>query len=183
MTVPEYIQLRAFCRVDGLKLFALWLASFLCYMQGLHSPGLSLLAMVLVLATPFLSYRLLRKFRDEALDGSISFLRGWLYVMFQFFYASLLFAVAQFIYFAYIDKGAFINEMSEMLAAPETIEAMRRMGMGASVNETLEMMRQLRPIDLVFSVLLSNLFTGCLLGLPIAAFAASGKRDTNINQN
>ena len=175
MTAPEYIQLRAFARVDGLKLFVLWLGSFLCYVQGLHSPGLGLVAMVLVLATPMLSYRLLRKFRDEGRDGIISFGRGWLYVIFQFFYACLLFAVAQYLYFAYIDKGTFMSEMTELFSAPETKEAFRQMGMGKSIEETLSVMSQMRPIDLVLNVLASNMMIGALLGVPLAAFA---KRDT-----
>ena len=174
MTAPEYLQLRAFARVDGLKLFGLWLVSFICYVQGLHSPGLGLVAMILALVTPFVSFNLLRKFRDEGLDGVISFGRGWWYVVFQFFYASLLFAIAQFVYFTFIDKGTFINEMMELFSAPEMNETMRRMGMGDGIDQTLEMMRQMRPIDLVLNIMLSNLLVGCLLGVPIAAFA---KRD------
>ena len=176
MTAPEYIQLRAFARIDGLKLFVLWLGSFLCYVQGLHSPGLGIVAMMLALMTPILSYRLLRKFRDEGLDGVISFGRGWLYVFFQFFYASLLFAIAQYVYFAYIDKGTFMSEMTELFSAPETKEAFRQMGMGKGIEETLSVMSQMRPIDLVLNVLVSNLFVGALLGLILAAFS---KRDTS----
>ena len=183
MTAPEYIQLRAYARIDGLKLFAMWLVSFLCYMQGLHSPGLGLVAVILAVATPFLSYRMLRKFRDDALDGVISFRRGWLYVLFHFFYASLLFAVAQFIYFTYIDKGAFISEMTDLFSEPATLEALRQMGMSSDISNTLEAMRQMRPIDMVLNVLLSNLLAGCLLGLPVAGFAMRAAKDAVNNDN
>jgi hypothetical protein len=49
------------------------------------------------------------------------------------------------------------------------------MGMGKSIEETLSVMSQMRPIDLVLNVLASNMMIGALLGVPLAAFA---KRDT-----
>ena len=174
MNVQEYSQLRAFARVDGLKLFALWLASFACYVAGLNSPGLGLVAMVLALITPFLSARLLRKYRDEALGGILKFGRGWVYVLYQFFYASVLFAVAQFIYFNFIDKGHFMDAVTEMLLSPENKEALKALGF-QGLEETLQMMRQMRPIDQVLNILTSNLLIGCVLGLPIAAFCKKEK--------
>ena len=174
MNVQDYSQLRAFARVDGLKLFVLWLASFACYVAGLKSAGLGLAAMVLAFITPILSARLLRKYRDEALDGTLKFGRGWVYVLYQFFYASVLFAVAQFIYFNFIDKGQFMDEVTKMLLAPENKEALKAIGF-QGLEETLEMMRQMRPIDQVLNILTSNLLIGCIMGLPIAAFCKKEK--------
>ena len=48
--------------------------------------------------------------------------------------------------------------------------------MGKGIEETLSVMSQMRPIDLVLNVLVSNLFVGALLGLILAAFS---KRDTS----
>lgn len=174
MTAPEYIQLRAFARFDGLKLFGLWLASFACYVAGLKWAGMGTLAMLLALFTPFLVARLLRNFRDDGLDGAISFGRGWAYVVFLFFYASLLFAVAQYAYFAYLDKGFFISTLTQQFNSPETKEAMKQMGMSETLNETMQLLRTMRPIDLVLNIMTSNLLIGIVLGLPIAAF---GKRE------
>jgi hypothetical protein len=174
MNVQDYSQLRAFARVDGLKLFVLWLVSFVCYVGGLNHPGLGLVAIMLAFITPFLSARLLRKYRDEVLQGTLKFGRGWFYVVLQFFHASVLFAVAQFIYFAFIDKGYFMDTLSEMLLAPENKEALKALGM-QGLEETLTMMRQMRPIDQVLNILMSNLLIGCLVGVPIAAFCKKEK--------
>ena len=170
MTAPEYIQLRAFARLDGLKLFVLWLISFACYVAGLKWPGLGMLAILLALYTPFMASRLLRKFRDNGLDGIISFGRGWAYVIFLFFYASLLFAVAQFVYFAYLDKGFFASALAQLFNSSESTEAMKQMGMSEILNETLHQLHTMRPIDLVLNILTSNLLVGLFIGLPIAAF-------------
>ena len=170
MTAPEYFQLRAFARIDGLKLFLLWISSFGCYVAGLRSPMLGMVAMALAIVTPFFSARLLRGFRDNSLDGIISLARGWAYVIFQFFYASLLFAIAQFVYFSFLDKGYFAQALTQMLEAPESAEALKRMGMGPQIYDSLEMLRTMRPIDLALNIMTSNLLIGCLIGLPIAAF-------------
>ena len=116
----------------------------------------------------------LRKYRDEVLQGTLKFGRGWFYVVLQFFHASVLFAVAQFIYFAFIDKGYFMDTLSEMLLAPENKEALKALGM-QGLEETLTMMRQMRPIDQVLNILMSNLLIGCLVGVPIAAFCKKEK--------
>lgn len=179
MSAPEYIQLQAFARVHGLKLFVLWLGSFLCYVYGLRVPGLSLLAMLLAVLTPFLASHLLRTFRDNALNGVISFLRGWLYEFLLFFYASLLFAAMQFLYFTFIDKGQLINELTDILTAPEVKETFRQMGINNSLEETLHMMSSLRPIDIVLNILLSNIMIGCFLGVPIAAFRTMKEQKQN----
>jgi len=169
MTAPEYIQLRAFARVDGVKLFALWLASFVCYVAGLRSPGLGMVALLLAFITPFVTVRLLKKYRDTGLEGVISFRRGWGYVIFLFFYASLLFALAQFVYFAFLDKGFFAQALNELFSTQESSNAMQVLGMGASVGEMMQQLSAMRPIDLVLNILTSNLLIGCLLGLPVAA--------------
>ena len=176
MTAPEYFQLRAFARIDGLKLFLLWVASFGCYVAGLRSPILGVVAMTLAIATPFFSARLLRAFRDYGLDGIISLRRGWAYVVLQFFYASLLFAIAQFAYFTYLDKGYFAQALTQLFESPESAEAIKQMGMGAQISDSLQMLRTMRPIDLALNIMTSNLMIGCLIGLPIAAVC---KRNRN----
>ena len=145
--------------------------SFACYICFLHTHVLGLVAMIFTLITPFFCYRLLRSFRDEGLGGVISFGRGWGYVVFLVFYASLLFAVAQFIYFAYIDKGFFMQSMREMMEAPEMVAAAKQMGFADGVSQTINMMASMRPIDLVLNILTSNLLIGCIMGVPIAAIA------------
>ncbi|MBQ8095848.1 MAG: DUF4199 domain-containing protein [Prevotella sp.] len=180
MTIPEYLQLRAFARIDGLKLFLLWLASFACYMAGLRSPGIGMVGMLLAVLTPFMTYRMVRRFRDNALDGTISFGRAWVYVFFVFFYASLLFAVAQFVYFALLDNGFFTDSMSSMLSQPETATMMKQMGMDKQqIEEAIQALASARPIDLSLNILFSNLFIGLLVGVPVAAFA---QRNTPRNQ-
>ena len=93
MTTQEYIQLRAFARVDGTYVGILWIASFACYLGGLSSPMLGLVGGILAVASPFFAAKRLIKFRDDIRDGEISGRRSMLYYALMFFYASLLFAL------------------------------------------------------------------------------------------
>ena len=177
MTAPEYIQLKAFARIDGVWLSLLWIAAFALYIVGLRSPGYGLAAMVLAVATPFFVGTRLRHFRDEGLSGTISFMRGWAYTVYVFFYGGLLFALAQWAYLTYMDQGYLLNTITEMLSAPETVEALRQMGMTETLDESLTMLWQMRPIDLSLNMLTTNILMGMLLGLPIAAVIKRVKRE------
>ena len=99
MTPEEYKQLKAFARQDGALLSLLWIGAMACYIQGLSSPILGMIAMLLIILSPFYAANRLRHFRDEARAGIISFMRAYGYTVLTYFYAGLLLAVAVFIYF------------------------------------------------------------------------------------
>ena len=80
-----------------------------------------------------------------------------------------MFAIGQFVYFAYVDHGYLLLSIAKMLSAPETAQALQQMGMTAQVDEALHMMGTMRPIDIVLSILTNNIIIGIVTGLPIAA--------------
>jgi len=178
VTASEYLQLKAFARIDGVWV-ALWLvASFACYVAGLSLPGFGLAALVLAVGMPFFAGYRLRKFRDDNLDGEISFARGWGYVTFVFFYAALLFALVQYAYFAYLDRGYMVDSLSRMMTEGANAEMLRQMGMTQQMSESLDLLRSLRPIDMAISMLELLFLSGLVLGIPIAAVLQKKKTIT-----
>lgn len=169
MTGLEYIQLKAFARIDGALLAALLVTCFVFYIMGLRQPGFGIASMLTIAVTPLLVGWRLKRFRDGGLDGIISFKRGWGYVILVFFYGGLLFALAQYAYFAYLDHGYMFNALAEMMAMPENSEMLKQLGMTEQVGEGLSLIRSQRPIDLSISAFTSLLMVGAFLGLPIAA--------------
>ena len=123
----------------------------------------------MAVVTPFFVGSRLRRFRDDGLQGSISFMRGWAYTILVFFYGGLLFALAQWAYLTYVDQGYLLKTITQMLASPETSEALRQMGMSDTLYESLDIMKEMRPIDLSLNMLSKNIVIGMVLGLPIAA--------------
>lgn len=175
MTPAEYLQLKAFARQDGALLALLWVGSFASYVAGLSSPSYSMFSILLMVLTPFFAYHRLQNFRDKGRDGIISFLRGWAFVVFMFFYAGLLLAIVQYAYFAYFDNGYMLESLIRMLSTPEAAQMVEQSGMKETMNESVHELRSMRPIDLTLNVLTTNILIGMLVGLPIAAVA---KRST-----
>ncbi len=170
MTPADYQQLKAFARIDGAMVALLWTISFACYVVGLTNQFLGLIAIFLAIYTPFFVARRLRNFRDVALEGTISFLRGWAFVIYVFFYGALLFALVQFVYLNYLDNGYMLSVIEDTIQAPEFAALTAQYGMEDAVDEMMTEFRQIRPIDFAFHGLTSNIMLGIVLGLPIAAF-------------
>lgn len=178
MTPVEYVQLKAFARIDGFMLSILWVSSFACYLIGLADPEWTLVALILTLVSPFFVARRLRSFRDEAREGLISFMRGWVFVILVFFYAGLLFALIQYAYFAYLDQGYFFRTMSSMMSSAEAMQVIHQYGMADMFNESMQQMQQMRPIDMALNVLTTNILIGMMVGVPIAAVLKSDVKHT-----
>ena len=180
MTGPEYIQLKAFARIDGALLSLLFVAAFVCYVVGLTSPTYGLLAMLTIVLIPVFAVIRLKRFRDNGLMGKISFLRAWFYVSLMFFYGGLLFALVQYAYLAYIDHGYMLMIITEMLSSPETAGIIKQMGMADQISESLHILQTMRPIDFALDMLTTLIMAGMMLGLPIAAVMQKKGKEINL---
>ena len=176
MTPQEYIQLKAFARQDGVLLALLWTGSLYCYIQGLTHPILGIISMLLIVASPFFAASRLRHFRDYGREGIISFSRSYAYTILIFFYAGVLFAIAVYIYFAFLDKGFLMSKIMEMFNSPEGRKALQTYGIEGQMDENLKFLSELRPIDFALNMLTINIITGFFLGIPIAAIMQKAKK-------
>ena len=158
------VQLRAFARQDGALLGLLWAASFAC-MVWIPTSGLSTW---LMLATPFFVGWRLMKFRNYALNGVVSLKRGFAYCSYTFFYASLIFAIMQFVYFKYLDNGNFFNIINNALQVVLPIYRANGINTQQLIN-ALGLMRQLTSMEMVFLFMMQNIIIGLFLSLPVAA--------------
>ena len=165
MTPAEYQQLKAFARIDGALLFCLWVGSFALYIKGMENPTLGMISLMLLVLAPFFTARCLRSFRDKAREGIISFARGYAYIILIFFYSGLLFALAQYVYFTYMDHGFLLAKFTEMANAPQTIQ----LGLKDMMQQSITEMAAMRPIDFSLNMLTIVIMAGFFLGLPIAA--------------
>jgi len=169
MTPQEYTQLKAFARIDGALLSAIWIASFAAYITGLGNSLLMMIGMAMAVSSLIFAAGRTRRFRDKALNGTISFGRAYVYVILMFFYAAILFAVAQFVYFQFIDNGYLIGKIIEMMNMEPNKQMIEAYGMTEAVNESIELMAKTRPIDYALNYLTTNIIIGMISGLPIAA--------------
>ncbi len=168
MTAPEYIQLKAFARQDGALLALLWMATFFLYIIGVENQMLGLAALLLMVYTPIFVGERLGKFRDYGREGLISFRRAYVYTVFVFFYGGVLFAIAQYLYFAFIDNGYLMTQFSKMINSNEAQKMLQQYGMTEMMNESLNEMANIRPIDYALNMLTVNISLGFILGVPIS---------------
>lgn len=165
--IEDLRQLKAFARQDGFFLSLMWLASFAFVIA---SPG-SLTGNLLAIATPFFVGWRLCKFRDYALDGVISMRRGMAYCFYTFVYASLVFALIQFIYFRFFDYGRFFTLINESMNNFGSIY--EQYGISTQeMKETMQMMGSMSPIQWAFTFMMQNFVVGFFLSIPIAAICA-----------
>ena len=169
MTPEEYKQLKAFARQDGALLSLLWIGALACYIQGLSSPILGMIAMLLIVASPFYAANRLRKFRDEAREGIISFMRAYGYTILTYFYGGLLLAVAIFAYFQFIDNGYLLSKLMDALNTEEGQQVVKAYGMADDISQSMAELAKMRPIDYALNMLTVIISTGFILGLPTAA--------------
>lgn len=162
--IEEVVQLRAFARQDGALMALVWIASFLFTVYVPQNGIGSLLAITI----PFVLGWRLCAFRNYALDGIISFRRAYLYCVYTFFYASLIFAVAQFVFFKFFDHGTFAMMLNDTI---QTITpAYRQAGVSvAELKEAAEMVQNISPVQWAFTFMMQNIFVGFVLSLPVAA--------------
>ncbi len=163
------IQLKAFARQDGAIVGLLWTVSF-ALMILFPANALSAL---MALSTPFVVAWRLKSFRDDALEGHISFRRAFAYTVYTFFYASIIFALVQVIYFHFMDHGTFFNMLRTAIA--QGADVYREAGLDVDgLSASIDTFQQLGAVNVAFMFMLQNIMIGFLLALPIAAIMRKG---------
>jgi hypothetical protein len=178
VTPAEYQQLKAFARIDGALLAIVWIGSFALYIKGLENPTLGMLSIMTLVVSPFFAAKCLRSFRNKARNGIISFARGYAYIVLIFFYSGLLFALTQYVYFTYMDNGFLMAKFTEMANSPESVQ----LGIKDMMQQSLDQMAAMRPIDLSLNVLTVIIVAGFFIGLPTAALLQQRVASNHINE-
>ena len=177
MNAISYKQLRAFAAQYGAVVGLMWIVSFAFYIIGLTRP----IGLLSVVTAGFL----IRKFRGEVFP--LRFGQSWWMATLIFMYASLLMAVAQFVYFRYIDNGLLLQTYSTIMQQPEAVAMMQSMMPGEDAAEVsrqvIDLLKSISPIQLTFEFLVYNLMFGFLLAIPTAWIGLSGKSRTTHSQN
>ena len=157
-------QTKAFARQDGALLALLWISAFALTILTPQSSIGGLLA----LSTPFFVVWRMISFRNYALEGSISYRRALVYCMYTFFYSSLIFGVAQFLYFRFLDQGRFMGTVSTMMLAMQT--AYKQNGIDTKeINDAMTLINTMTPLELSFMIMMYNLVIGWISSIFIAA--------------
>lgn len=153
-----------------------WIFKFAFLPLGFSIPILQLLFVLLTLFVPILGYIYARKYRNTYCDGEISFFRAFSFTLFMYVFATLLVAVAHYIYFRFIDQGFLVSVYQQQL---ETIQSTAQGEVLTSIDQLIQAfdtISSLTPLQLTFQLIFQNIFYGILLSLPTALVVMKQKK-------
>ncbi|MBE6284740.1 MAG: DUF4199 domain-containing protein [Mediterranea massiliensis] len=156
-----------------------WILKFIMFPLGMTTPFLSLTFIILTMAVPFLGIHYARTYRNRYCDGVINVGRAFTFTWMMYLFASLLTALAHYIYFSYIDDGFILKHCEEQIV---TIEQANLPNMEETVKmlkESLANAKALNAIDITMQLLSQNAFIALLMAFPTALFVAKRTTPTN----
>jgi hypothetical protein len=114
-------------------------------------------AFALTLFVPFIIYTIQKKYRDENCNGYIEYADAFRYGIYLFFYASLILALGQFIYYRYINLNFLADSFKE------TTDRLKSLGMGDKMIEKATKEGVPSAIATTFEGILLNTFVGIII--------------------
>lgn len=171
-----------YAMVFGTYMGLFWIAKFILVPIGITTPFLLLLFFCLTLCVPFLGYYYTKMYRDKVCGGQISFFHAWTFNLFMFICASMLTAVAHYVYFAFIDQGYLIGVCKDMLNTIETSNMPGTEAYVAQVKESIDVLEALTPTDIILQLLVNNVYNCALLSIIIALIAKRHAKQTTMLQ-
>lgn len=171
MTENNKGSMQRYAMLFGTYMGGFWIAKFTLFPLGLSSPFLLLIFLGLTLYVPFLGFKYTKKYREQVLGGSISFLHAWAFNLLLYAFAALLTSMAHYVYFQFIDHDYILSTYQTLL---EEVSATAAPGMESYISQlktNLELVKSLSPLDITFQLISQNIFYGSLIALPTALFA------------
>lgn len=171
MTSEANIQLGAFARWDGARLGLMWVASFALFVGSFTLPLCGILWMTTMVATPFIIAKLTNAYCLQTPEKHISYWAAFSHSTSTVFYASLILAIAQWIYFQYIDNGFLINTYAAFLTDKHNASALNSLGYSKEmIGQLLDVLRSMRPIDIALQMMWSNMVAGIIISITTSLY-------------
>lgn len=164
---------RQWCMVYGTLVGILTSASFLCAMYGLQSPLLGQFSNLLALLGFFVAIKQVRHFARTV--SPLSFRQACWMSLQVYFFAILLTAIVQFVYFQFFDNGHLADQMSVLIDNKDYRRWMNQiaadMDVDTMMKQTLATLRN--PVRATIQLMWMNCIVGLMLTLPTALFCIS----------
>lgn len=160
----------------GTYLGIFWAVMYVLLFKFPDSPTLSMVAMVILISSPFLAGRFATNYRRKECNDSIKYPQAWTFLFCMYICATLFSAMTNYIFFSIIDQGAFIMELNDtlslMISTPGIDEASRM-----QLENMQDMVSHLTANETVWQLLNNNIFNSLILP-PIIALFVRKNNDT-----
>ena len=158
--------LTQFAMKYGTQLGILWIVAFFTYVKALVMPEISIIFLMLLIASPIYAVYLGIKYRKKECNNRLNFISSWALMIIIHFCAALLSAIACYIYFQYMDNGAALSAFKEQIDAYQAMNISEEMK--NAFTETYNILANLNASDICMQYLLSNIFISTFLS-PLTA--------------
>ena len=165
MTTERPITLQEYAMRFGTYMGLFWIFKFIFLPIGFSIPLLQLLFILMTLYVPVLGYIYARRYRNQYHEGNFSFTQAFSFCFLMYLFASILTALAHYVYFRFIDQGYLLNTYLDQL---ETIKDSVTGDMKISVEQligSLNVISSLSSLQLTFQLLSQNFFYLILLAI------------------
>lgn len=181
----NYLNARNYASQYGAIVGLCWIVSFLCYMGGLRTPFLGDIGMIMGISSIFVAGNIIRYYHN--MRQNLNFRQAWWMALILYFCATILTALAQFIYFRYMDHGMLAQTYEQILTAPEYQNLLQNvLPQGADkemIDSLISLFYSITPIQMTFQLLIYNIFLGLILSLPTAFLGHRKKRYNKADTN
>lgn len=154
---------------QGTILGIAWSIMFLLLFMGTSNILLLLTSMLLYMGSPAIAALLAIKYRKSECNNAMTYMQAWGFVFYMYIFASIFNAFVMFLYFKFIDGGAFFGSIQQMIAdsinTPGLPEVMKQ-----QLQSTTEMISNISPTDFTWTILNGNISNACFLPFLIAIF-------------
>ena len=145
----------------GTMLGALWIAAFAVYIAALTTPSLSPLFLILLVASPIVACCLGIKYRKQERGNKLGFIEAWSFMTISYLCASVLSAIACYIYFRFMDNGVVLTSFKEQIdifTATGIDEELKKL-----FNDTYNLLTQMSASDYCIQYFTTNIFVTTFL--------------------
>lgn len=153
----------------GTLFAAMMILTNIAYIAGLKIEEFSTLFVLLIAASPFVAGRLAVTYRKRERNNRMSFAQAWLFLIIMYFCAALLTAIAQYVYFAFIDNGFFMQFIQEQFSL-----VMETEGIDTTLKEelriTADLLASMSTRDIILQIFSTNILISPFITLIIAIF-------------
>lgn len=152
----------------GLILGIFMIIKFCLYIIGFNQPFLQLVFIVCTLLMPYIAYRLMVLTSNKCYNGVLNFRKSFGLTFSMHLYASLIVAVAHYVYFHFLDHGKIIanyKEIVDMLSVanqPATQEGVNQL------KEVLDVLGGMSAMEITMQLMSNNIFYALIISLPLA---------------
>ncbi|MEG1564273.1 MAG: DUF4199 domain-containing protein [Bacteroides sp.] len=160
-----------------------WVLKFILFPIGLSIPFLLFLFIGLTLGVPFMGYYYVRMYRNKVCGGYINFVQAWIFTIFMYLFASLLAAVAHYLYFGFIDNGYIAHTYLDIINTAAKTPLSGIEPYVAQMRTVIELISSMTPIDITLQLLSQNVFYGTLLAIPTALIVMKRNKQTTESQS